>query len=150
MVLGFKHQFAEPIIAGSKIHTIREDVHNRWKQGNTIHFATGVRTKKYNNFKTDVCKSVQDILIEHTSEHIYVTIDGYTEVIWRNHKSIDNDFYSNEVDCPMIFQLAKNDGFKSVTDFFRWFDGNFKGKIIHWTDFKYIENSEYESQSINV
>ena len=33
--------------------------------------------------------------------------------------------------------LAKHDGFNSMEDFFKWFDKDFKGKIIHWTDFRY-------------
>jgi len=33
--------------------------------------------------------------------------------------------------------LARNDGFESVDDFFKWFNADFQGKIIHWTDFKY-------------
>lgn len=28
-------------------------------------------------------------------------------------------------------------GFDSVKDFFRYFNKDFKGKIIHWTDLKY-------------
>jgi len=30
-----------------------------------------------------------------------------------------------------------NDGFESLQDFFNWFNKPFRGKIIHWTDFKY-------------
>lgn len=41
MILSFKKQFLDPIITGSKIHTIRADKPNRWKPGNKIHFATG-------------------------------------------------------------------------------------------------------------
>ena len=157
MVLGFKTKidgkltyFVQKILACvmpeykkefiPKIHSIRNG--NRWKAGMLIHMATGVRTKNYFQFNQNIrgleqCKSVQSIDIQYSLDYIYVIIDGKTEAIWRNHKSLDNDFYSNEIDCPMIFQLAKNDGFNSVTDFFRWFNSNFKGQIIHWTDFRY-------------
>lgn len=47
MILGFKPQFVQPIIDRTKIHTIREDKHNRWVPGKVIHMATGVRTKSY-------------------------------------------------------------------------------------------------------
>jgi hypothetical protein len=33
--------------------------------------------------------------------------------------------------------LSVNDGFDSVDDFFEWFNEDFAGKIIHWTDLKY-------------
>lgn len=58
MILSFKKQFSEPILKGTKIHTIREDKPNRWKPGNKIHFANGVRTQNYNCFKESVCISV--------------------------------------------------------------------------------------------
>jgi len=63
MVLGFEQQFVEPILSGTKIHTIREDKHNRWKPGRSIQMATGVRTKNYNQFNEDECVSVQEIKI---------------------------------------------------------------------------------------
>jgi hypothetical protein len=39
--------------------------------------------------------------------------------------------------APEFFNLMKNDGFESAEQFFNWFNGYFKGKIIHWTDLKY-------------
>jgi hypothetical protein len=36
MILGFKPCFVAPILAGTKIHTIRDDPHNRWKAGREI------------------------------------------------------------------------------------------------------------------
>lgn len=33
--------------------------------------------------------------------------------------------------------LAKNDGFDDVYQFYKWFNKDFKGKIIHWTEFRY-------------
>jgi hypothetical protein len=33
--------------------------------------------------------------------------------------------------------LATNDGFDTVDEFFQWFNEDFTGKIIHWTDLKY-------------
>lgn len=33
--------------------------------------------------------------------------------------------------------LARNDGFDSISDFFKWFNKDFQGSIIHWTDLKY-------------
>jgi len=33
--------------------------------------------------------------------------------------------------------LAKNDGFESVEDFWKWFNVEKTFRCIHWTDFKY-------------
>lgn len=122
MILGFKAQFVEPIVSGTKIHSIREDKPDRWKEGNTIHFATGVRTKKYDNFKTDTCKGTQDIEINWKSNYIddtVVKIDG------------------KALNLSQKQRLAWNDGFVNLFEFYAWFSSDFKGKIIHWTDFKY-------------
>ena len=127
MILGFKPQFVEHILNGTKIHTIRIDQHNRWKKGNIIHFSAGVRTKKQKNFLISMCQSVQKIQME-----FYKT--EYNDTI-----TIDN--------CRLTYdkldRLALNDGFKNYTEFRNWFI-NLKipsdiiyGKIIHWTGLKY-------------
>ena len=36
-----------------------------------------------------------------------------------------------------MWQLAINDGFESLKHFFEYFNEDFEGKIIHWTDLKY-------------
>lgn len=122
MILPFKPQFVPRILSGRKIHTIREDKTNRWKPGNKIQMATGVRTKNYNCFKTAVCISVQTIEIKYfmgCGKFPIIKIDG---------ELLDENFE---------LALFQNDGFDSREDFFSWFDSDFKGKIIHWTYFKY-------------
>jgi hypothetical protein len=143
MILGFKQKFPwgsptnfkEKILAGTKIHSIREDPHGRWKPGTKIHMAHGVRTKNYWCFRdTECCKSVQSIHINYyytgypMAPSIELIIDG--ELFYK----LGNKFV--EIDRGMI-ELAKNDGFDSVEDFFKWFDKDFSGKIIHWTNFRY-------------
>ena len=132
MILGFKKQFVEPILEGRKIHTIREDSHDRWKPGNTIQFATGIRTKNYNCFKEGVCLGVQTIQIMHTIGTVTVYIDGSAFGSVFHHGLDDIYEYSND-----LLDLAKNDGFEDLESFFKWFNKDFKGKLIHWTDFKY-------------
>ena len=122
MVLGFKKQFVSKIISGSKIHTIRVDEHKRWKVGNIIHFATGVRTKAYKNFKEGHCLGVQKI------EFKYVMYNDRIPVIL-----VDDIVLTT----PEVELLANNDGFDTVDKLYAWFNSDFKGKIIHWTDFKY-------------
>lgn len=126
MILSFKKQFRDPILKGSKIHTIREDPKARWNAGRKIHMATGVRTKYYNCFLEQQCISVQAIQIHH---HDYRDVGGnYLIKVIVDGKELD-DFQLEEI--------AENDGFKSLGDFFKWFNTDFQGRIIHWTDFKY-------------
>jgi len=123
MILGFKEQFVEKIFDGSKIHTIREDKADRWMMGRPIHFATGVGTKKYKEFKKGECISIQDISINPYTKSI---------IIMSCYK-----FPNNHLDVKEILRFIKNDGFDTVEDFWRFFDKHFEGVIIHWTDFKY-------------
>ncbi len=137
MILGFKPQFKQPILNGTKIHTIREDKTNRWKVGKEIHFATGVRTKQYECFKQGICKGVQTIELQyfdkHCSDlHYQIVVDG----IVRKFEIFINGF---PADWRKIGLLVKNDGFATKEDFFRWFNKDFIGKIIHWTDYKYFK-----------
>lgn len=109
--------FEDKILSGKKLHTIRWDEKNRWKPGKKIHFATGVRSSKYNCFKEGVCKGVQKIEMQGRK----VWIDGVA-LTWDE-----------------LEDLAINDGFDSLKDFWLWFDQYtpFKGKIIHWTNLTY-------------
>lgn len=103
-----------------KIHTIRIDEKNNWKSGKNIHFIINNRTKNRFQFAPVLkCKSVQEIIISHTDSLKYVHING-------------NCLTESEVEI-----LAINDGFDSLVDFFQYFNKDFKGKIIHWTDVKY-------------
>ncbi|WP_367867878.1 hypothetical protein [Pedobacter sp. WC2423] len=126
MVLGFKKQFVEPIMAGTKIHTIREDSNNRWDDGILIHMATGTRTKHYNCFKKTLCTSIQNIFMSY-DYMLHISIDG------------------RELYIPEKEKLAVADGFENLLSFENyWFPElqqrrhmAFSGKIIHWTDFRY-------------
>ncbi|MBS4041612.1 MAG: ASCH domain-containing protein [Flavobacteriales bacterium] len=126
MILSFsKPEFKERILSGTKKHTIRLDATNRWKVGMMIqlwmHSPRNV-TKNPHQFETKQCVSIQRIDIVRVDdylEHTWVFIDG---------KRLNED---------QVQQLAWNDGFNSLIDFWMWFEGGFKGKIIHWTDLKY-------------
>lgn len=122
MVLAFKERFVTPILEKKKIHTIREDKHSRWKCGRKIHMATGVRTAKYHQFGEGVCVSIQQFELIRKSDYMnesVVKVDGRT------------------LSESEIQELAWNDGFNNLVDFWLWFSDGFEGKIIHWTDFKY-------------
>ena len=117
-----------------KIHTIREDPHNRWKVDNSIQMAYGVRTKNYCQFNKGIpelekCVSVQTIVIKWT--------------VWNIEQAPlyqKDEFMKVEIDgkvCTDVNQLAINDGFSGIEEFMNWFSKDFKGKIIHWSNHKY-------------
>lgn len=149
MILSFKPQFIEPIQSGQKIHTIREDLGDRWHEGRQIEFATGVRTKNYRQFNAGFCIGLQKIEIWEWY--------GQAQALY-NLKPLH--FPYNQRPCILVdgklldalheVILAFNDGFNSLEDFYAWFlpqidqnpvpdNGNrvWVGKIIHWTAFKY-------------
>ncbi|WP_163401457.1 hypothetical protein [Flavobacterium fluviatile] len=107
--------------AKPKIHTIREDPKDRWKVGMMIDFFINVRTKKMFRFAPVMpVVSVQTIEIYHFGEKAKsVCINGRKLKVLR------------------VKELAQNDGFDTVEDFFAYFNEDFTGKIIHWTDLKY-------------
>jgi len=137
MILGYKKlfpwnkptEFDRKIINGYKKHTMREDIHERWKQGRRINHCHGVRTKHFDNFYNNDCTGTQKVTIIHYPHKASVYIDDRLVGHWS--KTFEVTHY------PKLKQLAKNDGFDSVTDFFKWFNENFTGKLIHWTDLRY-------------
>lgn len=119
MILGFKKSmgFKEKILNFSKKHTIREDKYDRWKQGRMIQFAYGVRTKQFEKFAEMPCLGIQKIRIVYLMNRF--------EALYVDGKKLTH---------LQIRELAINDGFESMEDFFLWFKESFEGKIIHWTN----------------
>ncbi len=106
-----------------KLHTIRRDSKDRWKVGNKIHFVINNRTPQRLQFAPVVeVKSIQKIEIKHSVKGF----DKMVEII------IDG----KKISTGETGILAKNDGFDSLQDFFNYFDKDFTGKIIHWTNLK--------------
>lgn len=127
--------------AAPKLHTIREDSTNRWKAGMLINHAFGVRTKGYRCFAKNQCLSTQTIQIEEmamiSASYCYVVV-GHSDRLDETFSKIFRVAVDGRnLTTEEIQTLARNDGFDSTEDFFRWFNGNWKGKIIHWTDLKY-------------
>ena len=117
-----------------KLHTIREDKNDRWKLGVMIDFFINARQKNMFRFAPRIpVVSTQEINIEWLTKYmVYVTIDNKPigDAIW------DRGFIGMSCE-PILRELAKNDGFNSVEDFFAYFNKDFTGKIIHWTDLRY-------------
>jgi len=133
MVLPFKEQFVEPILAGTKILTIREDQHERWKEGRVIHMATGVRTKNYRQFHQSVCTGIELVSIIPEACRLEVGKIIGENVDWKPLSGASKS------------DFAISDGFQNEQAFFAYwkevlekkFDFMFCGRVIHWTAKRY-------------
>lgn len=106
-----------------KKHTIREDKPDRWKAGNKIHFVINNRTKNRFQFAPVIpVISTQTIRIECPTEYLN-----------------DQKIYVDDklLNLEQMQKLAYNDGFENLAAFQLWFNTDFTGKIIHWTNLKY-------------
>jgi hypothetical protein len=143
MILGFKLQFPwgkpthfvekikrEPGYR-PKLHTLRKG--KRWRVGMKIHFATGVRTKNYVQFAFGLCTCVQDIKMIIPEKQILAIIMLPKPI---DIKIIIDD---RELTTTEKTELALNDGFDSLEDFYTWFQNEGSpDQIVHWTPgFKY-------------
>jgi hypothetical protein len=120
-----------------KIHTIREG--QRWKAGDLLHMATGVRTKQYHRFNEDIrelwfVKSVQRFDLKFRSPDVCILFIDKNIMYSKNAGENSTVIHGLE----WMEQFVKNDGFESIDQFFRWFKEPVdNAQIIHWTDKKY-------------
>lgn len=137
----------------AKIHTIREDSGDRWKAGRPIHFVIKNRTKDRFQFAPIVnCQGVQGISIIYPNDEdteLLHSEKGKPYVYLKHWSDMDGEyeseympFYYTHADGSSygledMKALAINDGFNSIEDFFKYFNKDFTGKIIHWTPKKY-------------
>lgn len=117
-----------------KLHTMREDLFDRWHAGRDIQFAINPRSRNYFQFAPTLpCISTQQVdileMVMTSSSHCYQTQDSR---VW----AIDVD--GIRLKRTQIEELAINDGFESVEQFFTWFNKTATYKLIHWTTLKYI------------
>lgn len=118
----------------AKLHTIRTDEKDRWKEGRDIHMVINNRTPNRLQFAPVVkCLSVQKIQIKHFEASVEVEIDDEPFGLVYHH-GLDEGVYEW---TNTLEKLAVNDGFDSVEAFFKYFDKDFTGKIIHWTNLRY-------------
>jgi len=103
-----------------KLHTIRRDQSDLWKKGMDIEPVVSDDSPSQFQFApTMKCLGIQIISIERKEAEIMVTLDD---------KILSFEEVKN---------LAVNDGFDNLEDFYAYFDYSFKGKLIHWTELKY-------------
>lgn len=144
MILSYsKESFKADILAGRKIHTLREDWHERWHAGRTIHhWMHNPRNvaKNPHHFLTNECTGVECALIQYDKTQMTdmcIRLSRFKPV-----KVITGSihtYYDYEMDQEQILELATNDGL-TLPEFREWFLGNknyWQGKIIHWTDHRY-------------
>jgi hypothetical protein len=113
-----------------KLHTIREDKNNRWKPGTMIDFFINARQKNMFRFAPKI-----PVVSEQKIEINWFCKKEYEPFYWWKNVTICvDDVY---LSCEQCIELAQNDGFDTIEDFFNYFNKNYKGKIIHWTDLRY-------------
>ena len=116
-----------------KLHTIREDKNNRWQVGTNINFYINARQKNMFRFAP-----VLQVVRVQNIEIIYVPF-GDKKQDARPFVRVDGRLIYDvgQTLWSQMKEFAENDGFDCVNDFFEYFDKDFTGKIIHWTDLKY-------------
>lgn len=134
MLLGFKKRFKEPILIGTKVHTIRKRRKIQPNIGETIHMYSGLRTK-YSEF---ICNNEKLLGKQNIRIIIYKNDNDTIVKIW-----VDR----SELNMKQKEQLALFDGFTSLMDFADYWLTDEKGKkknrtgalmqLFHWTDLKY-------------
>lgn len=130
-----------------KIHTFREDPHNRWKAGMKVQMVyRGAGYKIIDHFNKDIpeldkIKSIQKIKIKyHCSDSMecnpIITIDGKLYGDFAKFPNLDLKEAAQK-GFKELRLLCGNDGFESVSQFKKWFKKDWEGKILHFTDFRY-------------
>jgi hypothetical protein len=119
-----------------KIHSIREDKKDRWKVGYLIDYFINSRTKDMFRFAPRVnCLNIQKIVFEWSGGEINTVTIYIDDVCYV--ANYEKDYNQSKQRQERMEVLAFNDGFDSVEDFLNYFNQDFTGKLIHWTDFKY-------------
>lgn len=117
-----------------KLHTIREDKKDRWKAGTKIDFFINCRQKDMFRFAPVLpVVSTQKVQIMW-----FNTFGTFVARVFINDQSFACVKFEKEmIVTGKMLELAQNDGFDTIEDFFAYFNEDFKGKIIHWTDLRY-------------
>jgi hypothetical protein len=118
-----------------KLHTIREDKNDRWKVGTKIDFFINCRQKNMFRFAPVLpVVSTQKVHIMWVN-----TFGTFVARVFIDDQSFACvNFEKKEmIVTGKMLELAQNDGFDTIEDFFAYFNKDFTGKIIHWTDLRY-------------
>lgn len=111
-----------------KLHTIREDLKDRWKKGTMIDFFINCRQKDMFRFAPRIpVVSIQEVIVFYKPDSVFFAQTYPADVF------IDN----RKLEIRELLGFVTNDGFETIEDFFAYFNKDFTGKLIHWTDLKY-------------
>jgi len=103
-----------------KIHTIRRDVNKQWKKGMTINLVININENDEFQFAPVLkCQNTQNVQIDYSN----FVITGPAVFV-------DYELYTND----QLEVLAINDGFTGSEEFFQYFNADFNGTLIHWTN----------------
>lgn len=116
-----------------KHHTIRSG--QRWKKGDKIHFQQWAG-KPYKSKCIQFAPVLECVSVQKISIHWYEDPPEYHPWV-----SVDVDNFNQSANAGLdegsLGRLALNDGFNSVEDFLKYFNEDFEGQIIHWTNLRY-------------
>ena len=117
----------------AKIHTIREDKNNRWTPGTKIDFFINCRQPNMFRFAP-----VLPVVSVQKVEIIYFPLTTIPVRKVPVLKVDDEIIYDAAgINEKQMLEFANNDGFDTIENFFSYFNEDFTGKLIHWTDLKY-------------
>ncbi len=120
-----------------KIHTFREDKHDRWKAGMKVSMVyRGAGYKILHHFN----EGIPELGTIKSIQKIKITCAGSIDPkVYREHGAkfcIKVD--GKEIEDTMnVVKLVQNDGFYGLHQFCKWFKIDWQGKILHFTDFRY-------------
>lgn len=130
MILSFSFpEFEHLIKTGIKRFTIREDKHNRWRNGMKIHFWMGSPRNPSKNpylFGEGICNRVDHCLLSPRKNFVKIY----------SNKSASDFLLLNNSD--LLDEFAVEDGFKSWKHLKEWFEEDFEGRIIRWEPSRFI------------
>ena len=139
MLLTFsKTEFRTLIKNEVKVHTIRDDTHNRWKSGTKIHFWLGNPRNTRGKIKPYQFGVGEVSRVEAIRMDFSISEDLQSDVV-----SIGKDIRLKSED--ELNALAINDGFENWGQMKQWFfnpDRQYFGKIIFWKNFELVANDD--------
>jgi len=118
-------------VSSSKIHTIRKDSRSRWNKdvvfapvakhdNDQIQFFSNLKIVNTQEIKVSYYRKKPEVYIK--SEALKMWVIFYADY--------GSEIYNEEG----MNELAVNDGFRDIKQFFQYFKEEYVGKIIHWTD----------------
>jgi hypothetical protein len=138
----FQKRFAEPILSGEKLHTIRADRKRHARPGETTQLYTGMRTKHCRKIADRICTAVLPIMLNFHMDGFAYVGGGYPFLILGEvtdetlFDGLSGRFYVADQE-----QLARRDGFLSWSQMSAFWSEQhgpcgpaevFIGKLIGW------------------